>query len=259
MPSSFQRARLVAPALLTLGALALLVGLGTWQLQRKTWKEQLVTALATRSAAPPIAATRDWPGLSCFDAKTAPTPNPCEYQPLTLRGTFGHTRERHIFTAAPDTAKIAAGGRGYWVFTPLHLEGSSKTVFVNRGYVPEELKDQQKRVLGQTTQTIEIAGLYRSAQERGWFDGANDPARNIWYVRAPAEMWPVDPADPVLDEHWAYVDMTGPEPAGGWPKPVAGEVRLSNRHLEYALTWYALAATLAVIFAIFARGRLKGS
>lgn len=257
MTTSIQRARLVAPTLLTVAGLAVLIGLGTWQMQRKVWKEHVMSALATRSASTAIAATHDWPGLPCFDAKTTATQNPCEYQPVSLRGTFDHTRERHIFTAAPDAAKIAPGGRGYWVFTPLHLEGSNKTVFVNRGYVPEELKDPQKRVLGQTSQTIEVAGLYRSAQERSWFDGANDPARNIWYVRAPAEMWPVDPADPVLDEHWAYVDMTGPEPAGGWPKPIADQVRISNRHLEYALTWYALAATLAVIFVGFARGRLK--
>lgn len=259
MSNALQRARLVAPTLLTLAALAVLIGLGTWQLQRKTWKEGLIGALTTRSKATPIAATHDWPGLPCFDAKSADGTNPCEYQPVVLLGTFDHTRERHIFTAAPDAPGVAPGGRGYWVFTPLHLEGSSKTVFVNRGYVPEELKDPQKRVLGQTTQTVEVNGLYRAAQERGWFDGANDPARNMWYVRAPAEMWPVEASDPVLDEHWAYVDMTGPEPAGGWPKPIADQVRLSNRHLEYALTWYALAATLGVIFVLFARGRLKGA
>jgi len=258
MMSSLSRAKLVMPTLLTLAGLVVLGGLGTWQLERRTWKDTLIATLASRSAATPLAATKDWPGLPCFDLPAGGLANPCEYQAVTLRGTFDHTRERHIFTAAPDVAGLS-GGRGYWVFTPLHLDGNAHTAFVNRGFVPEALKDPQQRVIGQTTQIVEIKGLYRSAQSRSWFDGANDPARNIWYLRNPAELWPVDANEPVLDEHWAYVDATGPEPAGGWPKPLAGKVAISNRHLEYALTWYGLALTLLGVYAAFAWGRLKSS
>jgi len=253
---SLSRAKLVAPTLLTLIGLAVLGGLGTWQLERKAWKERLIAALASRSAAPPVPATATWPGLPCFDTLAPGSGNPCEFQAVAVRGTFDHTRERHIFTAAPDVAGLS-GGRGYWVFTPLHLEGNGHTVFVNRGYVPEPLKDPTQRVIGQTTQAVEITGLYRSAQERSWFDAANDPARNVWFVRSPAELWPVDENEPVLDEHWAYVDATGPEPAGGWPKPLAGKIALTNRHFVYAITWYGLALTLLGVYAAFAWGRIR--
>ena len=251
------RAKLVVPALLSLLGLMVLIGLGTWQLQRRAWKDTIIATLKARSGAPAITATASWPGLPCHDLKDTGLANPCEYQPVIVRGTFDHARERHIFTAAPNAPGIGPG-RGFWVFTPMKLEGAGKTVFVNRGFVPEALKEAGKRVVGQTTQAVEITGLYRSVQTRGWFDGENDAARNIWYVRAPSEMWPVDPAGGVLDEMWAYVDATGPVPAGEWPLPLGGRVELANRHLEYAITWFGLAATLAGIFGAFAWGRIKG-
>jgi surfeit locus 1 family protein len=251
------KAKLLVPTLLSAFGLAILIGLGTWQLNRKIWKEHIQATLKARGASSPIAATGVWPGLPCFDLTNTGLTNPCEYQPLHLRGTFDHGRERHIFTAAPNAPGLGQG-RGYWVFTPMLLEGSGKTVFVNRGFVPEDRKEPAKRVVGQTTQPVEITGLYRSAQERAMFDGQNDAPKNIWYVRNPSELWAVDPAGR-LDEMWAYVDQTGPVPAGGYPLPLAGKTELSNRHLEYAITWYGLALTLLGVYGTYAWGRIKPS
>lgn len=248
-------ARLLVPTIFSVVGIAILIGLGTWQLNRKIWKEHIQATLKARGAAPPIAATAIWPGLPCHDMTDTGLVNPCDYQPVTVRGTFDHGRERHIFTAAPNAPGLGQG-RGYWVFTPLKLEASGKTVFVNRGFVPEDRKEPAKRVVGQTTQPVEITGLYRSAQQRAMFDGENDAPKNIWYVRSPAELWPVDPKAATLDDMWAYVDMTGPVPAGGFPLPLAGKVELTNRHLEYAITWYGLALTLVGVYAAYARGRL---
>ena len=255
MISKLSSAKLLFPTLLSLTGLAVLAGLGTWQLNRKVWKDNILATLKSRGAAPPIAATQTWPGLPCHDLKDTGLPSGCEYQPVILRGVFEHARERHIFTAAPNAPGLGQG-RGFWVFTPLKLDGSSKTAFVNRGFVPEDKKEPGKRVAGQTTQTVEIVGLYRSAQQRAMFDGENDAPRNIWYVRDPSELWPADP-ESRLDDMWAYVDQTAPVPAGGFPLPLAGKVELSNRHLEYALTWYGLALTLLGVYGTFAWGRLQ--
>lgn len=257
MLSRLAKAHLIAPTLLSVLGLGVLLSLGTWQWNRKTWKENILATLQSRSSAPPIQANAVWPGLPCHDAHDTGLANPCEYQPLVVRGVLDHTRERHIFTAAPNVPGMGSG-RGYWIFTPLRLDGTAKTVFVNRGFVPEDHKEATSRVLGQTTQSVEVLGLYRSAQERGMFDGVADPAKNIWYVRAPAEMWPADP-DGTLNEMWAYVDQTGPIPAGGFPLPLAGKIELSNRHLEYAITWYGLALTLLGVYSVYAWGRLKAA
>jgi len=255
MLARLAKAKLLVPAILSLVALCILLGLGTWQYNRKAWKETILTTLKSRGAAPPIPATALWPGLPCHDLKDTGLPNPCEYQPVSLRGVFDHTRERHIFTAAPQVTGLGSG-QGFWIFTPLRLDGSGKTVFVNRGFVPQDRKDPRQRVLGQTSQSVELTGLYRSAQVRAAFDGQNDPAKNYWYVRNPSELWPLG-ADAAVNEMWAYIDQTGPVPAGGWPLPLAGKVELSNRHLEYAITWYGLAVTLLGVFGVFAFGRFK--
>ena len=255
MLARLTKAKLLLPTLFSLVALAILVGLGTWQWNRKVWKENILATLKSRGAAPPVIANGIWPGLPCHDLTDTGLANPCEYQPVLLRGVFDHTRERHIFTAAPQVTGLGSG-KGFWIFTPMRLDGSSKTVFVNRGFVPEAMKEPAQRILGQTSTSVEILGLYRSAQVRATFDGENDPAKNIWYVRSPTELWPPNP-DGELNEMWAYIDQTGPTPAGGWPLPLAGKVELSNRHLEYAITWWGLAVTLLGVYGVFAMGRIK--
>jgi surfeit locus 1 family protein len=257
MLARLAKAQLIAPTVLSIVGLAILVGLGTWQMNRRAWKETILATLKTRGAEPPVAASATWPGLACHDLRNTGLANPCEYQSVSLRGTFDHARERHIFTAAPNVQGLG-GGRGFWVFTPLRLDATGRTVFVNRGFVPEDKKEQATRVVGQTSQPVDVTGLYRTAQERGTFDGQNDPGRNIWYVRNPSELWPAHPDAP-LNEMWAYLDLTGPVPAGGLPLPLAGKVDISNRHLEYAITWYGLALTLLGVCGAYAWGRLKTS
>jgi surfeit locus 1 family protein len=257
MLSRLAQGKLLVPSILSAMAFFVLVGLGSWQWHRKSWKENILATLKSRGTSPPIPATAMWPGLPCHDLKQTGLANGCEYQPVSLRGVFDHARERHIFTAAPQVQGLG-NSQGYWIFTPLRLDGSAKTSYVNRGFVPEDRKEPSKRVLGQTSQSVEVVGLYRSAQERATFDGQNDTAKNIYFVRNPSELWPVDPDAPV-NEMWAYIDLTGPVPAGGFPLPLAGKVELSNRHLEYAITWYGLAATLLVMYGAFAWSRVKPS
>ncbi len=256
MLRALMTAKLLIPTLLSLIGLTILITLGTWQLNRKSWKDSIQATLKTRGTSTPIAANAIWPGLPCHDLKDTGLANPCEYQPVVLRGTYDHARERHIFTAAPSVQGLGSG-RGYWVFTPLKLDGTSKTVFINRGFIPETKKDPSTRIAGQPNQPVEVIGLYRSAQERATFDGENDPARNIWYVRNPQELWPASSDASTVNEMWSYIDQTAPQPAGGLPLPLAAKIELSNRHMEYALTWYGLAATLLGVFATFAYGRLK--
>ena len=57
------RAGLIWPTALSLVGLAVLIGLGTWQLQRKQWKDQLIAKIAARVAASPVTSTSpgSWP------------------------------------------------------------------------------------------------------------------------------------------------------------------------------------------------------
>jgi surfeit locus 1 family protein len=228
---------LLVPALLLFAAL---VALGTWQLARKAWKEDLIATLTERLAAPPSAlpAPSAWPRL---DRESG------EYRRVKLSATFDHSKEALVYAAAsafrPDVT-----GRGYWIFTPARLADGA-FVIVNRGFVTDDRKDAASRADGQVTGPIEIVGALRWPEAGAWYSPANDPAHNLWFVRDPPSMAAakgVSPAAPF------YVEQESPVPPGGWPQPGKLVVRLRNEHLQYAVTWYGLALVLVVVFVVWA-------
>ena len=228
--------------------MALLLALGTWQLQRKAWKEGLLADIAQRSTQAPIVA--QGPILLATG-----TDRLMPFTRVTVRGRFQHQHERYWFA----DGRL---GSGYHVYTPLVTEArsdgqSGAIVWVNRGYVPAALRDPASRVPGNVTEIATITGLVRAPGERNQFTPANDVAKNVWFWRdlpalnASAGFKPDAPVAPFMIDAEAL-----PANPGGWPEGGTALVRLPNRHLEYALTWYALAATLIGVFGVFARGRL---
>lgn len=265
MLARLRETRLILPLLLSVPVLTILLGLGTWQWQRKAWKEALLATIAERAKAAP----RDWMALSRLDCRAPGEPDPglsCQYVRARLEGTFDHTRERHVFVALPASAG-SAGGPGYFVLTPFRPSGAAYDIVVNRGFVPEATKQPAARPAGQIAGPVPIEGIVRRAQIRGTFDARDDAARNIYFVRDPVELGLVPAAAAAaasasgpfgeLSRRWFYIDLAAPAPPGGLPRPAPGPAALSNRHLEYALTWWGLAATFIAILAAFVRQRLR--
>lgn len=258
--------RLLWPVVMTLAGVLLGLALGTWQLQRRAWKTELITTIEARTgiaALPPGV----WSNLKCQTVQDVGLELSCEYMKVTLRGTWDHARERHVFISVPKQPS-GMGGPGYWVFTPLKFPDGVTEIFVNRGFIPERAKDAAHRPQGQLSGEVEVVGHLRSSEPRTRFSGRNDEARNIWYVRSPFEFlgqaFKTRPSPltkigfPPGPHPWHfYIDQTSPPPAGGLPLPLAGKIELPNRHLEYALTWFSLVATLLVVFAVFASPRWK--
>jgi surfeit locus 1 family protein len=233
-------ARAMATWALVLAVAAVLVGLGTWQLQRRTWKEDLLASIDARAKLPPAT------GLPLADCRPADGPaDPCEYRPVSLTVTFDGF-ERHVFIAVPQRAD-GFGGPGFWVFARAALaDGGS--LYVNRGFVPQRFKEPVSRKDVAPAGPMAVTGVLRRAEARGRLSGANDPLRNVYYVRDPAEFDDCPDCRPrrvSLQDY--YLDMQAPVPPGGLPRPMVGTLAIPNRHLEYALTWYALALTWLVI------------
>lgn len=230
---------LLGPAIV---AFAILIGLGTWQIQRKAWKEALIATLTQRTNAPPgaLPARAQWAGLD---------PQDDEFRHVKFAATFDHSKEALVY-AVPSAFRSDVSGPGYWVFTPARLADGG-VVLVNRGYVPEARKSPDARAEGQVSGAIDLTGIVRWPEASGWFTPNAEPVKNLWFSRDPLSMAAAKGLGAVAP---FYVEQEAPPPPGGLPHPSATEVHLRNEHLQYALTWYGLALVLIVVFVAWARG-----
>jgi surfeit locus 1 family protein len=234
--------RLLWPGIAALAGIAALVSLGNWQMQRLAWKEGLIAAIAERTHAEPVtlAAAEERAGRG----------KDVEYTRVAVRGRLLNDREIHLY-ALDD-----AGDPGFHVITPLRLADDG-IVLVNRGFVPNELKEPGKRMAGQLPGDITVTGLLRHRDAPSMFIPGNDAARNIWYWRD-IDAMAATLGPEAVHVHRVIVDAeASPAAPGGWPKGGATRLELPNRHLEYALTWYGLAASLIAVFAAFAVTRWR--
>lgn len=220
------------PTLATIVGLAMLLGLGAWQLQRLQWKEGLIAQLAQRVHAAPVPLA---PVLA-----TAGTGADVEYMHVQALGTFRHDVERYVYFPGQ-------GDWGYHVITPLELD-DGRVVLVNRGYVPRQLLDPAKRRQGLPGGTVTIRGILRHAPPgRPWYVPAADLKTLTWSWPEMADIArSMSLSDKVIPALSIDAD---PAPSGTYPAGGATRLELSNRHLEYALTWFALAAALAGVYA----------
>ncbi len=218
-----------------------LIGLGTWQVQRKAWKEALIAALTERTNAPPIAlpAAKDWPSLD---------PARDEYSHVKFTAQFDNAAEALVFGSA-SAFRPDVGGAGYWVFTPARLADGS-TVIVNRGFVPESKKDPALRAAGQIAGPVDIVGALRWPDTRHWFTPTDDAAHNLFFLRDPAAIAAAKNLGAVAP---FFVEQESPAPPDGLPQPGKLVVTLPDNHLQYAITWYGLAVALVGVFVVWAR------
>ncbi|RJT40113.1 SURF1 family protein [Mesorhizobium waimense] len=209
----------------------ILLALGTWQLQRLHWKEGLLQTIdqRTHSAPRPLAEVE-----SQFASS-----GDVDYTPVTVSGTFLHHGERHFYSTWD-------GAAGFDVITPLRLDGG-RFVLINRGFVPYDLKDAAKRPQGQVAGKVTLTGLARNPllAKPSMMLPDNDIQKNIFYwkdrdaMAASANL----PTAAVLVPFFIDADKT-PNP-GGLPVGGVTIIDLPNSHLQYAFTWYGLAAALA--------------
>jgi surfeit locus 1 family protein len=217
--------------------LVVLVGLGWWLVARVAWTRTLIAEREARLAAPaeilPAAADSwaDW-----------------NFRPVVVEGAFRHELEQLFGVAAID------GRLGHQVLTPL-VRSDGAAVLVDRGWVPADRAHPAARREGQVTGEVRLSGIarYRADDRPGWFTPANQPGQSLWYWYDLAALEAVLGLEllPVVVE----ADAT-PNP-GGLPQGGRTRTELPDNHLQYAMTWYGLAAGLLAVWIGFgfARGR----
>lgn len=246
MTASHTEARGVfLPAIVAAVAFVILLGLGSWQLERLAWKNDLIARVETRTQAPaaPLPAESEWDSI---------TAERHEYRRVTVTGVFRHEHEVQVYTIVSEEPGRHAGP-GYWVLTPLELP-SGAFVIINRGFVPQDRKDPATRRQGQVQGEVTVTGLLRMPEEASFFTPANDPDRNAWYRRDPADIARAFGLSRVAP---FTIDADARPNPGGLPEGGRTRVRFPNNHLQYAITWFGLAAALAGVFGAFVWQRLR--
>ena len=223
-------------SVLTLCCLAILIALGTWQVRRLGEKEALLATIDQRIHASPR------PLETWF--KTEPG---TDYWPVIVTGHFRHESERHFFATHE-------GRSGYYIYTPLETAPNA-FVFINRGFVPFDRKEAATRPDGQVSGLVTIEGLARATLDRkpSWAVPENAPEKNIFYwkdINAMQQSAGLPTAAIVLP---LFIDAAkSATPATGLPMGGVTLIDLPNNHLQYAVTWYGLAAALAAIWGVMA-------
>ena len=229
------RRRVLTLTIGSLAAFAVLIGLGTWQVQRLHWKEALIAERTAAISAPPVELPR-----------TLEAARSLEFHRVRVKGQFLYEREIPV-----HAIERQRGAAGYLVLTPLRLEDGA-VLWVERGWVPPEKRDATTRPAGNPGGALSVDGLLRlaPAEKPGWFIPANDPARTEWFwIDLPVLARTAD-----VPEALPFYVEAGPAPnPGGFPVGGQANTDLPNDHLQYAITWYALAAALAVIYLMLLR------
>jgi surfeit locus 1 family protein len=215
-----------------------LVGLGVWQLERLQWKLGLIGQMNRNLAATPIS----------LDAALALGNDRAQYRPVAVTGRFEPAREVYVYTTGPNGAPV------YHVLTPLLL-GGGRAVVIDRGYVALPLRDPASRPGSEPPGRVEIVGIWRTPDLPGPFTPAADMRHRIWFAR---DLSGIAKAEHLKLVAPAILESIASANAGAWPRGGQTRVDLPNDHLQYALTWFLLAAALIVVYFAYhrAQGRL---
>lgn len=216
-------------------SLIVLIGLGVWQVQRLEWKEALIADRMERMTGPAVALSAvPEAGWRAFELRSVRT-----------RGVYRHEKSLEI------TSRTLKGRPGVHVITPLVLADGAGTVLVNRGWAPpKNARDagEFRRPAG----VVAVEGFLRAGAKTSAWVPDNEPANDIWFFAdapAMAKARGLDGVKPFVIE----LAPTAAGLSGARGYPIAGQTvtEIHNNHLQYAVTWFGLAATLVVIYVVY--------
>lgn len=220
--------------------------LGTWQVQRRQWKLNLIEELDSKTKAQTVQFPENLEELEDL-----------EYRRVKIKGTFDHSREvllgpRPLMIRGDvqqaGSGLISSGQSGFLVVTPFKLLDRDLTILVNRGWVPRKQKNPDSRVEGQVEGPVELEAVVRKTEKRAPFMPENAKGAVVFLYRdVPTMSQKLDTAPVFLDA----VDTFPGGPQGGQTR-----VTMRNEHLSYLLTWYTLSLTTAYMwYRRFIRGK----
>jgi cytochrome oxidase assembly protein ShyY1 len=248
--SATRRHGIAGFALFTLVIMAAFIALGVWQLQRRVAKHALIAALTERLAAAPVALPppAQWKALDAVSD---------EFRRVSFTASYAPLPDAMVYSSGSAVRKDASGP-GTWAFLPARLP-TGEMIVIDAGYLENTMQDRsvEDRAVTKlvTGEPVTLTGHLRFPESAGWLTPAENRAKRLWFVRdhlamASALGWgTVAPF---------YVDLEQPAPSNGIPRPGPLDVHLKDDHLQYAITWFALAGAVLIAFGVWVRARRQG-
>lgn len=250
---ALRRRGIIGLGIFTMLTVAVLLGLGIWQLQRRAEKHALIAALSERLAAAPgeLPSAAQWSAL---------TPAHDEFRHVRFSATYERRPDAMVYSSG-SAIRDDISGPGTWAFMPARVP-EAETVVINTGFVQNTMQDraQQDRAVAPLISGAAetLTGYIRFPEPAGALTPSENLAKRLWFTRdhrsmAQALGWAQDGRQVAP----FYIDLESPVPASGVPKPGPLGIHLKDDHLQYAITWFGLAGAVMIAFMVWLRGRLR--
>ena len=203
--------------------ITLFCSLGTWQLYRLQWKQDLISQIAAGLKSSPV----------IYSSKIFKN-----YQRVKLVGKFNFKDQIYLYSLNEK------GKPGYDVITPF-ITSNEENVLVNRGWITKEQKYKLPTISSDTS----ITGMLRTSNKKNLFTPENDIKRNIWFYLNLNEIEKITGIK--FSNYIVYLEDKNIDV----PKPKKITIDLPNNHLKYAITWYSISISILFYYLYFRKKR----
>jgi surfeit locus 1 family protein len=193
--------------------------LGTWQLYRLQWKQNLISQISE--------------GLKSNSIQYSKNIKK-NYQKVNLVGEYNFKNQIYLYSLNTK------GQPGFDVVTPFQTV-NKENVLVNRGWIKKELKNDPKI----NYSTKNITGMLRIANRKNIFTPDNDIDENIWFSVNLEDLQKI--TDKKFNEFIVYLE----DKNINIPKPKKITIDVPNNHLKYAITWYSISISILFYYLYF--------
>lgn len=203
--------------------ICLLCYLGCWQLSRAEQKRQLIATFSQRTDTAPLSVDELVPNQDL------------RYYRATLRGQFDNDH-----TLLLDN-KILNGKVGYEVYTPFHVIGLSSPILVDRGFIPLGQDRNTLPAISKIIGTLSLTGLLNLPPTYVSFGDMYEDKKLSYPLR-------VEYLDLKKQNIFPYILMLKPKDPLAFETEWKAVVTMPpERHIGYAIQWFALALTLLIL------------
>ncbi len=237
---------LIAPGLrgfflFFIATFSFLLYLGTWQINRLEWKNELIKNINLNLKAPPVS-------LEDLLVETLPQNKNLDYRRVYFSGKFDTTKP---FKFMMQMHKEPKGDTlGYHLIVPFVLETGAR-VLVDIGWISMGINPEN---ISLPMDELKLVGITKTNTGRSSYTPDNNYETH--------ELFSIEPLEVAHEKSWPtllplFVTLTTSLPGlEKYPLPVEMQIAIPNSHLEYALTWYLLALFWLIIFIVYARHKI---